>query len=405
MFELGLPFRGLEEGELRLALVDFLNSAERAPGGLLLVVDEAHTFSWRLMDELRMITNLARHGEPRVRLVLAGGPRLEERFASPKMEAFSQRVAMRCYLESLTRGETIEYCRQQIHWAGGQPEGVFEAAALERVFEATDGVPRLINQLADQALVLGHLARQRPVAAATIDEAWADLQQLPAPWAPAPPAATGAPIEFGLLTDRAGDVPESIPFPGTLGSGLGARAEASLEQVEASLGQLDEEFRPAGTIGPEIDLVFDGWQDPFGDGFDEEEVLLDRFAPCDAVPWAGQPQVTSSESEELSALLAQFSQLIVESELAVDTSPALPQPGPDAALVGAAWVEDPHPLTESATAPPSGPPSPEPLVAADPADTDLIVIEEEVPATLTWRGVPPARRQEYRQLFAQLRRG
>ena len=55
---------------------------------MLLIVDEAHTLPLRLMEELRLITNLARNGQPRVRLVLVGGPQLEERFASPKLESF-----------------------------------------------------------------------------------------------------------------------------------------------------------------------------------------------------------------------------------------------------------------------------------------------------------------------------
>lgn len=50
--------------------------------GLLLVIDEAHSLPWRLMEELRMITNLVRDGQPRVRLILAGPPLLEERFAT-----------------------------------------------------------------------------------------------------------------------------------------------------------------------------------------------------------------------------------------------------------------------------------------------------------------------------------
>src|SRR5262249_49951974 len=113
-FELGLPYRGLEEGELRLALVDYLAPSTRCPLGLLLLVDEAHRLPLKLMEELRMMTNLVRGGEPRVRLVLAGSSLLEERFARPEMSSFSQRLAARCYLEALDRNETASYIRSQI---------------------------------------------------------------------------------------------------------------------------------------------------------------------------------------------------------------------------------------------------------------------------------------------------
>ena len=75
--------------------------------------------SIRLLEELRMITNLMRGGEPRVRVVMAGSPKLEERFASPRLDAFAQRLSARCYLESFGRDETYNYfVRCQIEMVG-----------------------------------------------------------------------------------------------------------------------------------------------------------------------------------------------------------------------------------------------------------------------------------------------
>src|SRR5205085_9428246 len=100
-------------------LIDHLSprdatSAAVATKGLLLIVDEAHSIPLRLLEELRLITNLVRGGVTRVRLILSGGPQLEERFASPKLESFNQRVAVRCYLESLDRQQTIDIIRHQL---------------------------------------------------------------------------------------------------------------------------------------------------------------------------------------------------------------------------------------------------------------------------------------------------
>src|SRR5262249_37324421 len=128
LFELGLPYRGMEEGDLRLSLVDYLSphgeSAQAATSGLLLVVDEAHTLPQRLLEELRLITNLMRSGRPCVRLLLSGGPQLEERFANPRLESFNQRVAARCYLEALDRQQTDEYVRHHFRQAQGDPDSV-----------------------------------------------------------------------------------------------------------------------------------------------------------------------------------------------------------------------------------------------------------------------------------------
>src|SRR5688572_8473556 len=122
LYELGLPYRDLEEGELRLSLIDHLDPSDDCPNGMLLLVDEAHTLPLRLFEEIRMITNLVRDGLPRVRLVLAGGHELEERFTSPRLQSFQQRLAARCYLRPLHREETKGYVRWQISEAGGDPD-------------------------------------------------------------------------------------------------------------------------------------------------------------------------------------------------------------------------------------------------------------------------------------------
>lgn len=207
LFELKLPYRGLEEGEMRLALVDHLTRGEASPLGIALLVDEAHAMSLDLLEELRMMTNLASGGEPRVRPVLAGGMELEELFASPKLQSFSQRLATRCYLEPFDRAETCDYVRFQVAVAGGKTESIFDVEAMDAVHDACDGIPRLINQLCNHALLLAHSKEQRPLDAAAIEESWADLQQLPVPWqgslsADVPSDQQSSVVEFGALDDE-----------------------------------------------------------------------------------------------------------------------------------------------------------------------------------------------------------
>jgi type II secretory pathway predicted ATPase ExeA len=218
LFELGLRYRQRDEGELRLELIERLTRSEPPVPGLLLLIDEAHTLPLRLLEEVRMITNLVRGGQPCVRLVLAGSPVLEERFTSPRLDAFNQRLAARCYLETLSYAETGGYVRHQIEAAGGAADRVVSPEALAAIHRATDGVPRLVNQLADHALLLAYADGARRLEADIVAQAWSDLQQLPAPWgvetrttqaetaAPvAAPAASYSSIEFGSLDDELED--------------------------------------------------------------------------------------------------------------------------------------------------------------------------------------------------------
>lgn len=140
----------------------------------------------RMVDEARLLTNLTRNGRSRVRLIISGGPRLEERLASPKLESFNQRVAARCYLQAFIYDETLAYIRAQVSGVGGNADRVFAHDALAAVHRATDGIPRLINQVCDRALIVAFDSGIRQINPAVIEEAWADLQQLPTPWNAAP---------------------------------------------------------------------------------------------------------------------------------------------------------------------------------------------------------------------------
>jgi type II secretory pathway predicted ATPase ExeA len=387
LYELGRPYRGMDEGELRLALVDYLTTCEQRPDGLVLLVDEAHTLSLRLLDEIRMLTNLVGNGQARVRVVLVGGPVLEERFASPKLESFAQRLVVRCYLESFSRAETQQYVRAQIDAAGGQGLTTFATEATEAVHKATDGVPRLINQVCDHALLLACTDGQTRIDAKRVEEAWADLQQLPSPWNGDEKNGMERPsvIEFGRLDD---EPPLGLHAPPTSSTSPALRLTPSdadeepaerLHEIELALADLseskqatdgDEGFQPAGTIGPELDVVFDDWIDPFGEHFENEEVVVDRYAPP-AAPEPPQADVVHPKPAK--------------------TSPA-----------AVASVETTSP---SASRPDTVPMRRPEAASGEPSDEDMIVIEEGYDADRppAGHGVVVAKRHEYRQLFAKLR--
>lgn len=397
LFELNLPYRNLDESELRLSLVDHLSPAKFTGEGLLLLIDEAHSMSWRLLEEVRMISNVVRDGQPRVRVILAGNPRLEERFASPRLDSFSQRLAARCYLEPLSRDETAGYIRSQIQQSGGDPATVFTDDALTAVYRATDGIPRLINQVCDHGLLLASLGGVRPLPASAIEEAWSDLQQLPAPWNgnPAPKAAGTRVVEFGGLEDAGDDLPEAIPFPVAASTGrtdssiievggLSPSPEEQLSRIEAHLHDMEADYRPTSAFRPEVELVFHGGKNPFGEEFAEEEVVLDRYASLESDLFSSRPAVASREGQELADLLAPHA-----------TQPATPTVPIHSRLASASQ--------QSSVAMAAGGTN----VATEEQDddTDLIVVEDDPPVVTRTVPAPLVRKQEYRQLFAKLRRG
>ena len=297
LYELNRPYRGMDEGELRLSLVDYMTLSDDCGRGVVLLVDEAHHLPLRLLDEIRSLTNLTRERQPAVRMVLAGGHVLEERFASPKLESFSQRISARCYLEAFQRSETQAYIQTRISACGGRGAEIFPAETCQMVHKATDGVPRLINQVCDHVLLLAYAADIRRIEPAHVEEAWADLQQLPTPWnAPAAPAAPSGDsvIEFGGLDDGPSELPpiagkiaaaeETGPAePPVMQPTLVAETTEDpetfeeLRHIQKLLADVQAEFQPVATIGPEVELAFEA-PHPFGETFEEEEVIADRYA-------------------------------------------------------------------------------------------------------------------------------
>ena len=418
LYELGRPYRGLDEGEARLAVVDYLMANDGGSRGMVLLVDEAHSLPLRLLEEIRLLTNLVRSGQPLVRLVLAGGPVLEERFASPKLDSFSQRLSARCYLETLNRTETENYIQSQINAAGGCGEQVFSAETCQSVFQATGGVPRLVNQVCDHALLLAYVAGRHRIEPSSIEEAWGDLQQLPTPsGGESKDDQPSGVIEFGSLDDQSDTAPSTAAQPSATVPALwitsaeedreGDQSEPvqQIHRIERLLAEADDDFQPAGSIGPEVELCFDDTAHPFQEQFEHEEVVADRYASAAvtaATPRADQEEAGTSADpartnpEKLAsgeAPLAVFSRS--------EATPPQPQ---------RAEQDQPASRESPAAAPAPAEPAWE-LVGAGAAapDRDLPAAQPEPKR----HGAPPTppspsapvRRREYRQLFARLRRG
>ncbi len=184
LYELGQPYGGMTDQELRLELNTTLRNLITRKDGLLLVLDEAHLLSDRLLEEVRLLADLAQHGVPLTRVVLSGNPEFEERLTSPALAAFNQRVACHVVLETLTRPESVSYLEHRIRWAGGIADELFDREALQLIADASDGLPRCLNQLADHSLMQAFLAGHFKVTASLVRQTLADLQHLPLRWNP-----------------------------------------------------------------------------------------------------------------------------------------------------------------------------------------------------------------------------
>lgn len=312
LYELQMPCVERDEGDMRLALLDRLSLADAAP--LVVLCDEAHTLPQRLLEELRLLNNVVRNGVSKVRLLLVGNPSLDERLTHPKLETLQQRIATRCYLHAWNRGETREFVRSRIYHAGGIPEQIFTHDALDAIFRATDGIPRLVTQVASHALSLAEELGRPLLDKALIETAWADLQQLPPPSKNEslqfgkPEASASSVIEFGILGDEESE--PSFELNDELDAPAIARRSVKLETVklEAAVESDEEPGYPEDEVlsaprlfaGTEVDLdgiEFEG-EEPELNNEELPELEL-TFNDESSVPAPFRPRVAASLEEEL----------------------------------------------------------------------------------------------------------
>lgn len=196
MFELDEPYLQFDEQELRLGLKAATRKTCQQERGILLIADEAHLLGKDVLTEIRSLCNLVEDGESLIRVVLSGQPSLEETLAEPGLEEFNQRIGCQVLLEPFTRQESISYICKRIEIAGGDAASLLTDDAVRLIAFAADGLPRCLNQLCDQSLMLAFAKNQTLVDESHVREALDILKQMPLHWnIPARPESDEEPAE------------------------------------------------------------------------------------------------------------------------------------------------------------------------------------------------------------------
>jgi general secretion pathway protein A len=148
------------------SLVDTLNaellSANAQDRRVVLIVDEAQTLAPPLIEQVRLLTNLETPKQKLLQIILIGQPELREMLGRPEMRQVAQRVTGRYHLEPLSSQETASYVRHRLRVAGAQRE-IFKRGALRQLYKVSGGIPRLINVVADRALLAAYTQEQSEI--------------------------------------------------------------------------------------------------------------------------------------------------------------------------------------------------------------------------------------------------
>ena len=142
------------------ALHQMLLATQRRGSTAVLVIDEAHLLTMELLEEIRLLGNTDTYREKLLQVVLSGQPELHTVLNRKELQALRQRVAGWCQLRPLSLSETRAYIAERLHVAGLQGNSPFLTTTVDVIFNFSHGVPRLINMLCDQCLMLGASAQQ-----------------------------------------------------------------------------------------------------------------------------------------------------------------------------------------------------------------------------------------------------
>jgi general secretion pathway protein A len=164
----GINGDGLTDGKCHQLFAEYVTGQYREGRRVLFIVDEAQNLSAKLLEELRMLTNINVYAHF-FQVLLAGQPELTATLRLPELRQLTQRITVFQHLAPWDHDDTTRYIEHRTQLAGGKP-GLFVPEAIRTVYEHSGGVPRLINLFCDLALLRGYEEKRLTVDADLVTE-------------------------------------------------------------------------------------------------------------------------------------------------------------------------------------------------------------------------------------------
>jgi general secretion pathway protein A len=271
--EFDVPCQSTRKDRRLEALLKMLLEVRRKGGVAVLVIDEAQMLSADVLEEVRELLSLQTSQQKLLQIVLCGQPEIEAKLHGMTLRSGEPFVAVRCNTAPLSLKDTHDYVQHRLRIAGARSDDLFTPEAVDAVHMHTDGIPRLINRLCAQALLVASFYQAARVFPYMIDEAAAEicpgtlipppsgtrLLARPIPLRPGPTlvnALQANAIPTKMDNARSGDGPASVsvarpssvtssPLPGNPAQSIRLKSADSAKADGASALQSSREKRRA----------------------------------------------------------------------------------------------------------------------------------------------------------------
>ena len=174
--EFGLNVKGSDRMETIATISDFLLQQVLNGKETVLIIDEAQNLTEDLLEQVRLLSNIETDDRKLLQIILMGQPELLDRLNDPRLRQLRQRITVRYHLNPLKLGEMGQYIQHRLSLAGANGIPVFTRPALWRIFNYSEGVPRLINALCDKALLAGFVAQSKRITFRMVGRAIRELE-------------------------------------------------------------------------------------------------------------------------------------------------------------------------------------------------------------------------------------
>jgi len=146
----------------------------------VLIVDEAQGLSAHVLEEIRLLSNFESDTAKQLQIVLTGQPELRDVLNDPNLRQLKQRIALRCVIKALPNVEETErYITSRLLVAGAERTEIFSHEAVDYIFRCSEGIPRTINNLCDNALLAGYAVGESVISASIIGDVAETFDMLP----------------------------------------------------------------------------------------------------------------------------------------------------------------------------------------------------------------------------------
>ena len=234
----GLAVEGHDKASALGAIESFLHEEARAGRRCLLVVDESQNLAIEALEELRMFSNFQLGSHPLLQTLLLGQPEFRETLHNhPGLEQLRQRVIATHHLDAMELGEIQPYVEHRLALVGWTNNPAFDPRVFAGLYDASGGVPRRINQIANRLLLLGAVEERRDIDLGMLDQVVDELKR---------DGTLGGGRRAEVTVEADADEPDfflETPLV-SQDQGLAARQDESevLAQMQAELAQRDAQI-------------------------------------------------------------------------------------------------------------------------------------------------------------------